>query len=58
MPTKIVEETQQCAYCLRPTVVVTVEQLVSAHGDVVASTVLEKAPCTDADCIGSRTTPR
>ena len=54
MPTEIVTQTQQCAYCLLPTVVVTVEQLVSTRGEVVASTVIDKAPCTNGDCIGSR----
>jgi hypothetical protein len=28
------------------------------RGDVVASTVLEKARCTRTECIGSRMTPR
>ena len=50
--------TERCAYCLRDTIVVTVEQLISARGDVVASTVLAKPRCTRADCIGSRTPPR
>jgi hypothetical protein len=58
MPTEIVTRTERCAYCLRDTIVVTVEQLISARGDVVASTVLSKAPCTRAECIGSRMTPR
>ena len=58
MPTEIVTQTQRCAYCLRDTIVVTVEQLLSTSGDVVASTVLDKAPCTRAECIGSRMTPR
>jgi hypothetical protein len=39
-------------YCLRDTVVVTVEQLLNVHGDVVASTELERAPCTTPGCIG------
>jgi hypothetical protein len=58
MPTEVVTRTEQCAYCRLPTVVVTVEQLVSLRGDVVASTVLEKAPCTTDGCVGSRSTPR
>ena len=58
MPTEIVTRTQQCPYCLLPTVLVTIEQLVSLRGDVVASTVLDKARCTNAECIGSRTMPR
>lgn len=58
MPTEIVTRTERCAYCLTDTIVVTVEQLVSTRGDVVASTVLSKAPCTRAECIGSRMTPR
>ena len=34
---------------------VTVEQLISQRGDVVvASTVLEKATCTNVECIGSK----
>jgi hypothetical protein len=40
------------------TVVVTVEQLLSHRGDVVAPTVLEQALCTKADCIGSKMPPR
>ena len=36
MPTEIVTRTQQCPYCLLPTVLVTIEQLVSLRGDVVA----------------------
>lgn len=55
---QIATRTERCAYCLRATIVVTVEQLLSQRGDVVASTVLEKAPCTRTDCIGSRTPPR
>jgi hypothetical protein len=43
---------------LTDTIVVTVEQLISQRGGVVASTVLDKAPCTRAECIGSRITPR
>jgi hypothetical protein len=58
MPTRIVEQTQQCPYCLLPTVAVTVEQLLSQRGEVVASTVLEQARCTNADCIGSKMSPR
>jgi hypothetical protein len=58
MPTKTVEQTQQCPYCLLPTVVVTVEQLLSTRGEVVASTIIDKASCTNADWIGSRITPR
>ena len=42
----------------RDTVVVTVEQLVSTFGDIVASTVPAKAPCTNAECIGSKMSPR
>jgi hypothetical protein len=45
---------EKCAYCLTDTV----EQLISTRGDVVASTVLEKAPCTRTECIGSSMTPR
>ena len=56
--TGLVTRTERCAYCLRETIVVTVEQLVSTRGEVVASTVLEKAPCTRAECIGSKTQPR
>ncbi len=40
------------------TIAVTVEQLISARGDVVASTVLDRAPCMRAECIISRMTPR
>jgi len=58
MPTEIVTRTDKCAYCLYDTIVVTVEQLVSTRGDVVASTVLGKAACTRAECIRSRMTPR
>jgi hypothetical protein len=58
MPTQVVEQTTQCAYCLLPTIVATVEQLVSTRDDVVASTVVAKAPCTNGECIGSRMTPR
>ena len=39
---------------MRDTIVVTVEQLLSQFGEVVASTVLEKAPCTTEGCIGAR----
>ena len=56
--TEIVTRTEKCAYCLADTVVVTVEQLISQGGDAVALTVLEKAPCTRADCIGSRLSAR
>jgi len=35
-------------------VVVTVEQLLNVHGDVVAITELERAPCTTPGCIGPR----
>jgi hypothetical protein len=58
MPTEIVTRTEQCAYCLLPTVVVTVEQLVSTRCEVVGSTVLSKDPCTTEGCVGSRMTPR
>ena len=58
MPTEIVTRTETCAYCLLPTIVVTVEQLVSTRGEVVASTVIDKASCTNADCIGSKMSPR
>ena len=58
MPTEIVTRTETCAYCLLPTVVVTVEQLLSQRGDVVASTVLEQARCTNAECIGSKMKPQ
>jgi len=58
MPTEIIERTERCAYCLLDTIVVTVEQLISRRGDVVASTVIAKARCTNADCIGSRMAPR
>ena len=58
MPTEIVTQTQQRGYCLLPTVVVTVEQLLSTRGDVVASTVIEQARCTNAECIGSKVSPR
>jgi hypothetical protein len=58
MPTEIVTRTERCAYCLRDTVVVTVEQLLSTRGDVVASTVLEKALCTLEGCVGARIKPR
>ncbi len=57
MPTEIVTRTERCAYCLLPTIVATIEQLLSTRGDVVASTVIAKAPCTRAECIGSRMTP-
>ena len=57
MPTEIVTRTERCAYCLRDTIVVTVEQLISTRGDVVASPC-SKAPCTRAECIGSRVPPR
>ena len=58
MPTEIVTRTEQCAYCLRDTVVVTVEQLVSLRGEVIASTVVTKDRCTTEGCVGSRTAPR
>ena len=58
MPTEIIERTEKCGYCLRDTIVVTVEQLISTRGDVVASTVISKASCTNAECIGSRMMPR
>ena len=58
MPTEIVTRTEKCAYCLTNTIVVAVEQLVSTRGDVVASTVLEQARRTNADCIGSKMSPR
>lgn len=57
-PAEIVTRTERCAYCLSDTVVVTVERLLSTRVDIVASTVLEKARCTRADCIGSKMTPR
>ena len=48
---------QRC-FILEPThsdtIVVTVEQLSSTRGDVVASTVLAKAPCTNAYVCGRR----
>ena len=56
--TEIVTRTEKCGYCLTDTIVVTVEQLISQRGEVVASTVLSKAPCTRAECIGSRMAPR
>jgi hypothetical protein len=34
------------------------DELISQRGEVVASTVLEQAPCTRADCIGSKMKPR
>jgi hypothetical protein len=46
------------AYCLRDTGVVTVEQLLNVHSDVVAITELEKAPCPTPGCIGPRVKPR
>jgi hypothetical protein len=58
MPTEIVTRNERCAYCLRDTIVVTVEQLLSTRGDVIASTVLVKERCTNAECIGSRMQPR
>jgi hypothetical protein len=58
MPTEIITRTDRCPYCLRDTVVVTVEQLLSRRGEVVASTVLKKERCTTAGCIGSTMTPR
>jgi hypothetical protein len=58
MSTEIVTRTERCAYCLTDAEVVTVEQLLSQRGDVVASTVLEQARCTNADCIGSKMPPR
>jgi hypothetical protein len=58
MPTEIVTRTEKCGYCLRETVVVTVEQLLSTRGDVVALTVLVKEFCTSEGCVGSRIRPR
>ncbi len=58
MPTEIVTRTERCADCVRNTVLVTVEQLISTRGDVVASTVLDKAPCTREGCVGARLPPR
>jgi len=46
MPPEIVTRIEKCGYCLRDTIVVTVEQLVSTRGDVVASTEIEKMSCT------------
>jgi hypothetical protein len=42
MRSEIVTRTEWCAYCLRDSIV-TVEQLVSVRGEVVASTVLDHA---------------
>ena len=58
MPTEIVARTDRCPYCLRDTVVVTVEQLLNVQGDVVAITELERAPCTTPGCTGPRVTAR
>ena len=51
MPTEIVTRIERCAESLLDAVVVTVERLLSQRGDVVASTVVEKAPCTNADAM-------
>ena len=40
--------------CLRDTVVVTVEQLLDVHGDVVAVTELERAKCSTDGCVAQR----
>jgi hypothetical protein len=39
-------------------VVVTFEQLLNVHGDGVAITEIERAPCTTPGCIGAKVAPR
>jgi len=58
LPTETVTRTEKCAYCLLDTIVVTVEQLLTTRGDVVASTVPVKEFCTTEGCVGSRIRPR
>ncbi|RPI11112.1 MAG: hypothetical protein EHM63_02160 [Actinobacteria bacterium] len=58
MPTGHVTKTARCPYCLRASVVATVEQLLNVHGDVVAGTELERGKCTISGCIGPRVTRR
>ena len=53
MPSKFVTRSERCPDCLCETIVVTVEQLLTQRGEVVASTVVDKAPCENAECIGS-----
>lgn len=55
IPTEIVPGTERCVYCLRDTVVLTVEQLVSPRGDVIASTAREgRARARTASARGCR----
>jgi cytochrome c-type biogenesis protein CcmE len=56
VPSNFVTRSERCPDCLRETIVVTVEQLLTQHGEVIASTVIAKARCTTEGCIGSKTT--
>jgi len=58
MPSEFVTRTERCRYCHQDTVVVTVEHLLTERGEVVASTVVDRAPCTRAECVGSKSPPR
>jgi hypothetical protein len=58
VPSKFVTRSERCPDCLRPSIVVTVEQLLTQRGEVIASIVVAKARCTTEGCVGSETAPR
>jgi uncharacterized OB-fold protein len=57
VPSNFVTRSERCPDCLRETIVVTVEQLLTERGEVIASTVVAKDRCTTDGCVGSRTKP-
>ena len=57
--TEVIRDGPAASANVRPgDTIVAVEQLLSPRGEVVASTVLEKASCARAECIDSKVAPR
>jgi len=50
VPSNFVTRTERCPECHRDSIVVTVEQLLTARGEVIASIVIARALCTTEGC--------
>jgi hypothetical protein len=58
VPSNFVTRNERCPDCRRETIVVTVEQLLTQRGEVIASIVVAKERCTTEGCAGSKSSPR
>jgi hypothetical protein len=54
VPSNFVTLSERCPDCHRESIVVTVEQLLTQRGEVIASIVVAKARCTTDGCVGSK----